>query len=366
MNGLFGTSVVGVEGCDMQRRCLIKASAAGSVLLLAGCASPTSPTSTPKAKARPTDSMSLDTSLDITLDIKQGQQQTTLMGVVRGVADYFGLAASDATLFGATGHAFVLSINDTVGQGGPYIWNRSHFIRLAKNLGIEMTDLGFYSPGASAAERATVEATLRAALDAGIPCSLVNMEHQLITGYDATGFVTAGPWPWNTEFPPRHLTFGGWDELANEIHMNFYVIGQVEPSSRAAMVRDSLEYAVDLTTHPDDHAASPAFAIAQNGYDNWLVAIDEHGSSHGNWWNGVVWGECRRHAGLYMREVARWFPDVAAQANTLATDFDAIAAGLTRASDRAMAPGDKKVLVAELKDRELGTVQTLRDILRVL
>ena len=48
-------------------------------------------------------------------------------------------------------------------------------------------------------------------MDEDSPCSLLNMENQLITGYDDTGFDTAQPWcPHNKDFPPRRLSSGTW------------------------------------------------------------------------------------------------------------------------------------------------------------
>jgi len=51
-------------------------------------------------------------------------------------------------------------------------------------MGLEMTDLGFYSQENSAADRTAVEENVRAALDQGIACSVINLENQMITGYD--------------------------------------------------------------------------------------------------------------------------------------------------------------------------------------
>jgi hypothetical protein len=70
------------------------------------------------------------------------------------------------------------------------------------NLGLEMTDLGFFAPQSTPQDRAAVEQRVREALDAGIPCSLINLENQLITGYDHTGFFTAQPWAPKVDFPP--------------------------------------------------------------------------------------------------------------------------------------------------------------------
>jgi hypothetical protein len=66
---------------------------------------------------------------------------------------------------------------------------------LTGNLGISITDMGFFSGESSAEEKARVEELLRKNLDAGVPCSVLNMENQLITGYDDTQFILGTPWP---------------------------------------------------------------------------------------------------------------------------------------------------------------------------
>ena len=119
---------------------------------------------------------------------------TTLMGVVRGVASYYGLRASDAVLYGGSGHAFVINIHKELCPSGPYCWDPARFVGLLRNLGLERTDHGFFGAGSSPSARAAVEEVLRGELDRGMPCALLNMEDQLITGYDDTGFLTTQPW----------------------------------------------------------------------------------------------------------------------------------------------------------------------------
>ncbi len=106
--------------------------------------------------------------------------------------------------------------------------------------------------------------------------------------------------------------------------------------------------------------------IAQEGYDNWLAAIDEYGATHGNWWNATVWGECRRHAGEYLAEVAQWLPAVESEASELAGAYTAIGEGLVKAADQEMPAAEKKKLVAKLKRLEYQTVEVIEDLLTAL
>jgi hypothetical protein len=109
---------------------------------------------------------------------------TTLMGVVKGALNRHGTGVDDPTVFGASGHAFLINIHQQLCPSGPYCWKREARICLIRNLGLELHDLGFFSPQNTMEERAAVEKQLKESLAEGIPCSLLNLENQLITGYD--------------------------------------------------------------------------------------------------------------------------------------------------------------------------------------
>jgi hypothetical protein len=108
-----------------------------------------------------------------------------------------GLALDVPMIFELSGHPFLINIHTQLCLSGPYCWNWEKARALVENLRLRMTDLGFFGPGSSQEARAKVEGELREALDQGIPCSLINMEHQIIDGHDRTGFFTAWPWPAN-------------------------------------------------------------------------------------------------------------------------------------------------------------------------
>ena len=58
-------------------------------------------------------------------NLKMYPFETTLMGVLKGVADYFDIAVSDAWLFGGSGHAFLINIHEQLCPSGPYVWKLS-------------------------------------------------------------------------------------------------------------------------------------------------------------------------------------------------------------------------------------------------
>jgi hypothetical protein len=286
---------------------------------------------------------------------------TTLLGVVRGVANYYGLTVTDAMLFGGTGHAFLSNVNEELCPSGPYCWNRAPFYALLRNMGIEMIDEGFFSTDNSPAERARIETVLKDHLNEGGPCGLVNMEYQLILGYDDSGFVTSQPWP-GMDFPPKHLAFGSWAEFGQEVHVNFFTFNKVRAKSERDIILGGLRYALDLYENPAVHTAPPRHTGAE-AYEVWIAAVEKgHGGSHGNWWNATVWGESRRTAGRFFAEIQGKYPELAERAGWLSEQYVAIADRLGRVSDRAGDKEEKMRALREIVSIEKECISGIREL----
>ncbi len=276
---------------------------------------------------------------------------TTLMGVLRGVLDHFGLGASDAMLFGGSGHAFLMNVHEQLCPSGPYCWKYDGFLALLRNLGVEMTDLGFFGGESTAAERAAIEGRIRDFLEHGVPCSLLNLENQLITGFDGTGFLTCQPWP-GMDFPPGRLSFGTWAELGKDVPVRFFSFRKIEPSGKRDTIEKSLRFALDLHRHPSRYTDKP-YAVGAEAYAAWIGAVEKgFGASHGNWWNGTVWAECRGMASAYFAEIADSHPEAASDARALAAGYAAIAEALARAADKTLEPRAKIDLLRAAGSRE--------------
>ena len=283
----------------------------------------------------------------------------TNMGALHGVAAYWGFDASPATVFGATGYAFLINIKDDICPSGPFVWRRERFNRLVTNLGIRTRDLGFYTSETTAAERRRVDAELREAIDAGIPCSLCNDEYQLITGYDGEGFATVGPFP---DHLPRRLTFGTWQEWGQDVYAYFYVHHRGEPANREALVRDGLSFAVDMYSSPGRYARE-GYGVGPDAYDQWSEALKSHGESFGNEWNARVFSECRRHAAAYLREIAEWFPQCQAVSARLAGVYDEVAENLLAIADPGIALEEKRAVLARARALDVSAVDDLERLL---
>jgi len=298
-------------------------------------------------------------------NLKQPPLNTTMMGVLKSAADYHGLGLSEPMVFGLSGHAFLINIHTQLCPSGPYCWKRGNAEPLIRNMGLKMTDLGFFGTGTHDEARSAVERQLREALDKGIPCSLTNLENQIIDGYDATGFFTAQPWARHANFPPARLSFGTWQEFGKDIHVNFYTIEKAKPVYRQKAIHASLEYAVDMFRNPAKHSSSD-YGVGPLAYDNWIAAIPTSGSSHGNWWNATVWSECRQMAAQYLTEIGKANAQVASLCSQLNVEYLKIADNLRTASERTMEPEAKIRLLKETKQLEATAIERVADLAAAL
>jgi hypothetical protein len=292
---------------------------------------------------------------------KQPAFNTSMMGVVKCVLDYYGLPRTDAEVYGLSGHAFLINLHPTLCPSGPYCWNRARVFELIENLGVRMIPLGFFHAGSSPEDRAAVERQVIDALDRGEPASLLNLENQLITGYDETGLKTSQPWEY-ADFPPKHLTFGTWSEFGAEIRVDFYRFQEGPTASAAHAFDAALRYAVDVYHHGEQHAAAGYLAGA-GVYDAWARAVEAgHGSSHGHWWNATVWAECRLRAAEFFRDLSA---DLAPAdlAGLISADYAAVSKLLGAASDKEMLVAEKVSLLRQASVHEANAIRGIESLL---
>ena len=294
--------------------------------------------------------------------LKQPPFQTTLMGVVKGALDYYGIKTSDAWAFGGSGHAFLINVHKELCPSGPYCWKDDWMVPLLRNLGLEMTDLGFFHKGTPGPERAALEQRLKALLDERVACAFVNMEYQLIRGYDDKALLLARPWDCGEAITPTTLSFGSWKEFGDEVHANFYALRKAEPQDEAKTIRDSLRAAVELFRSPGKYVME-GYGMGPGAYDNWAAAAPEHMAAHGNWWNATVWAECRKMAGAYFAEIGAKRGELAAEAGQLSTAHNEIAGLLAKIASKELDPAEKARIAADAKRLEAAAVGRIEQLL---
>ena len=299
--------------------------------------------------------------------LEQPPYDTSLMGVVKGALDHFGLEHTSAEAFVMSGHAFVINIHEELCPSAPYVWNYETFMRLVGNLGLDMAVIGTLLPAASTTdEKAALEADVRAALDDGAVCSLLNLENQLVLGYDDAGFIAAQPWSAALDSTPARVTFGTWDEYRHGPPLTFFrFTPSASPSPAKASVHDALDFATEVWENSPRYVEEH-YGLGAAAYDNWLSAIDAgHADEHGNWWNAVVWAECRERAGDYFQGLAASeFPGPIdrQQARHLAVDYRALSRLLYRASDRTASAEQKHQFVSKARDLEGGCAERIAEL----
>ena len=202
--------------------------------------------------------------------LKQPPYNTTMMGVVKGGLDYYGISRTPGEAFILSGHAFLMNVHEELCPSGPYLWRYDRFFELLTNRGLAMRNAGTLTPTADPALRAALEERLRGAIDAGVVCSLLNMEHQLLLGYDGDGFMLAEPWGPDCSMTPARLSFGTWREFRDDLPVTFFTVTTCSPHPESA-VSDAMDFVLDLWRQPERYTEAP-YAVGARAYDTWLDA----------------------------------------------------------------------------------------------
>lgn len=293
--------------------------------------------------------------------LHQAPDHSTLMGTIKGVADFYSLNLSRDMLYGLTGQAFMINIHEQLCPSAPYCFDLTVFITLLKNIGIEMTDCGFYTGSSSPEEREQIEKTIKEHLDNNNPCALLNLEYQLINGYDDTGLITAQPW--STSFPPGHLTYNTWEEIGDEVHMNFFTFKNAMQKSMNDMIIAALHSAIEMNTDPTKYTSVPYYTGIK-AYDVFIKAIEDgHGSGHGNRWNATVWGECRLMASEFFNQLSDIYPNLSNDFLSLSHDYNLIGESLLKISESNLPIMPRIDVLKEIKAIESIAIEKIETIL---
>ena len=225
------------------------------------------------------------------------------LGCIKGCLDYLGLDVSDAWLFGATGHAFVINMSAVVCPSGPTAWNTEMLFRLGKNIGYEIDGVfGMKSADDFAEKQKLAWEHTKSAIDQGLPCygwELDIPEYYVVYGYDeGAGYYFSGPGCDEGRGPKP------WQELGDT------EIGVIEMYSlKPGQAADDIQAVKEALAFALEHAASPSkwifpkYKAGLAGYDNWICALEGgNADGFGMAYNAAVWCECRSYAVLFLKE----------------------------------------------------------------
>ncbi len=224
------------------------------------------------------------------------------VGCLQGCLNYLGIETSEAWLYGATGHAFVLNVSPGLCPSGPTDWDTSRFLELGRNLGYEVTGVDHWCPKQDdALTEAQREAWdhVRNSIDEGLPCygwELDVPEYYVIYGYDETGYYISGA-GCDSGAGPVSWQNSGTSEIGVILVSS---VRRIEPADVRQTVRQALSYAVDIGRNRCEWTDRTG-GLA--GYDLWIETMEQGKADRfGLGYNAAVWAESRQFAVEFLRE----------------------------------------------------------------
>ncbi|XEC95989.1 hypothetical protein AB6A23_05320 [Paenibacillus tarimensis] len=285
----------------------------------------------------------------------------TQLDCVKTCTDFLGIPLSRPWLFGGTGFAFIMNMEDHGEPGGFQSFNTEMIRNLGNNLGYTIDGVtGLRSDGDFPHKQLAAWENTKRAINAGYPCYGYNLgipEYYVVNGYDEGGYYFVGigtdDWQWKVSSASAKLlgsgianaevrqlarslgvefsenvivhTNGGvfellddignsltvageaylpWDRLAT-VHIGLLEMFWIEPgvtSSDRETVRDALSFALEFAQSPQKWVYD-GYKAGMDAYDNFIrgFAQDRH-QGFGLSINAEAWAECRGMAGPFLRE----------------------------------------------------------------
>ncbi len=224
------------------------------------------------------------------------------LGCIKGCLDYLGLDVSDAWLFGATGHAFIINMHEVVCPSGPTAWNTEMLFKLGRNAGYVASGVFSRKSARDFAEKQKLAWEMtRRAIDEGVPCygwELDMPEYYVVYGYDGSGYYFSGPGCDAGKGPKP------WMELScTEIgSLEMYSVRRGKAADDATTVKEALEFALEHSKSPAKWI-HPKYKAGPAGYDKWIQALETgKANKFGAAYNAAVWNECRQYAVKFLEE----------------------------------------------------------------
>ncbi len=233
-------------------------------------------------------------------NLRWNPKWVTHLGCIKGCLEYLGIDVSDAWLYGATGHAFVINIHEELCPSGPTAWKTEALFELGKNIGYVVDRVvGFKSAQDFAEKQRLAWKIVRESIDKSLPCYAWELdipEFYVVYGYDEVGYYF------------RHFDNSGkgpkpWDELG-KTGIGVLEMCAVKPGKAADdayTVKSAFEFVLEYSKSPPQPKNPYKAGIA--GYDNWISALETGKvNGFGNAFNAVVWNECRGFAVQFLKE----------------------------------------------------------------
>jgi hypothetical protein len=245
------------------------------------------------------------------------QRYITQLGCIKGCLDYLGREVSFPWLYGGTGYAFVLNIQETLDPSGPTCWDTRPLFDLAPNLGYKVS--GFSIEKAEAGDTYPAKQRqawdfVRACLDRNLPCYGWELQpyipdYYIINGYEEdgedgsgggylySGWMSGGPLDW------RRL-----GEIDVQV-LQVYCVELHDLAPDRKVVQDALSTVIQRSATPAGWFSSPGYATGPAAYDLWAHSLETgQAIRDGHSYNAATWLECREMAVEFLKEAQRRLP----------------------------------------------------------
>ncbi len=246
------------------------------------------------------------------------QYYITQLACMKGCLDYLGRDISFPWLYGGTGYAFVLNIQEGLDPSGSTCWDTQPIFDLAPNLGFQVKGISIEKEKAGEQfPEFQLQAWdfVRENLDRGLPCYGWEVDphipdYSIITGYEDddpatgagggylyTGWMTGGPRDWRT--------LGDTDVTV----LQAFAVELRKPAEPQQVVRDALSLVLQKLAAPGGWFSAPGYASGLAGYDLWAEALDSGlALDDGHRYNTAAWLECREMAAAFLHEAWQKLP----------------------------------------------------------
>jgi len=247
----------------------------------------------------------------------------TQLGCIGGCLDYLGAGHSAAWLYGGSGQALIICLNDRVDATGVTAWDSRLLYDLVPNLGGSVDGLRVRradaSPGFRGRQRQAYD-LVREGVDAGLPCYGWHLEapgFYLIEGYDEVGYYYKGPGCEKGRGPLPWDRLGERDGGVLERH-------RVRPrraESDVKTVREAIAMALRHAICPSEWVRA-GYRSGPAAFEAWAASLEAgRASLDGHAHNARLWHECRAMAVAFLAEVKGRIPRVAAACDRAAGHY---------------------------------------------
>ena len=243
------------------------------------------------------------------------QRYVEILGALKGCLDYLGRPVSFPWLYGATGHAFILSLDPGVDVSSPYTWDDDVLFDLAPGIGFRVDGLKIWRDDAGDSwtdRQCDAWRFVRSAIDRDTPCFGWELKahyggYWVITGYDdGSGDVDAGYYysGWETGGPTPWQKLGELFVPLLEVHS----VDLCDAAPDRAVVREGLSMALKFAENPtgwlsaEGLSGAAAFAYWAGALETGEAKRDDHT------YNAQLWLECREMAVAFLQEAKGRLP----------------------------------------------------------